>query len=70
MLTLVQSSSRLLAYNVQTDDGSVALVSDDKFGSRLQAVNEMVVSAQRSDDVLYGIENLRKRTMEEDHEAE
>lgn len=67
---MIQPTSRLQVYNIQFDEGKVALVVDNDFATRLRNVNATVVAALHSEDILYGIENLRKRAIEDGQEAE
>lgn len=46
-------------------DSQPELVLDDEHNGRLQQVNELTAASAPSEDLLYGIENLRKRGFEE-----
>ena len=66
LLTGVKSNSpRILAYKMRITDSRAELVLDDEYNGRLQQVNELTAASAPSEDLLYGIENLRKRGFEE-----
>lgn len=70
LLTLHKSTSqRLQAYKLRVVDSQPTLEPDHELDGRLQSINGLEISSPPSEDLLYGIANLRKRGTEEEQEV-
>lgn len=67
--TAESSLLRLRAYKLRFADAQPTLEVDGELDERLQGINSLAIAPPPPEDSLYGIENLRKRGIEEGQEA-
>ncbi|KAF1353672.1 hypothetical protein BDV97DRAFT_119980 [Delphinella strobiligena] len=67
--TAESSLPRLRAYKLRLANAQPTLEVDGELDERLQGINSLAIAPPPPEDSLYGIENLRKRGIEEGQEA-
>ena len=58
-----------MAYKLRVSDSQATLETNDEYNMRLQEINNTTLAPYPSEGALYGIENLRKRGVEEGQET-